>query len=205
MKSIAVALVFLGSVSSVPRAMATDIEYARVGEAVARRDCMFCHGSGAQGFSTAPRLAGQRADYIVNAIASFRRHVRDNPRSRDYMWVAAQRLTQGTARAVAMYLSKLDARPAADGRSGNPERAAAIYRDGIPEANVPACIVCHGPKAEGAGAIPRLGGLSARYLRDRLVQWTQGYHAKAAPMPDIARKLSADDIEIMASYLSYLK
>lgn len=205
MKPITSTLVLLALVAAASPAMATDIRYASIGEAVARRDCMFCHGSNAQGFSTAPRLAGQRAAYIENAIASFRHRKRNNPRSKDFMWGAAQHMSPETVRAVALYLSKLDARPAADGRGDNPERAGVIYRDGIPEANIPACIACHGPNAEGAGSIPRLGGLSARYLRDRLVQWTQGYHADAASMPDIARKLSAEDIEIMASYLSYLK
>ncbi len=41
-----------------------------------------------------------------------------------------------------------------------------------------------------------LSGLDSSYLRRRLEQWNQGYHAAAAPpMISIARKLSDDQIE----------
>ena len=54
--------------------------------------------------------------------------------------------------------------------------------------------------------IPRLGGLSYFYLKRRLAQWGEGYHAAAAPpMPRIASKLSPDAIEALASYLSFVQ
>jgi cytochrome c553 len=63
-----------------------------------------------------------------------------------------------------------------------------------------------GPKAEGVRDIPRLGGLDYSYLKRRLEQWNQGYHAAAGPpMISIASKLSDDQIEALASYLSYVK
>ena len=77
--------------------------------------------------------------------------------------------------------------------------------------NIPSCVACHGPNAEGAaaqgaGQIPRLGGLSYYYLKKRLEQWGEGYHATALPpMPEIATKLSENDIEALASYLSFVK
>jgi cytochrome c553 len=54
--------------------------------------------------------------------------------------------------------------------------------------------------------IPRLSGLAYIYLKRRLEQWTEGYHAAAGPpMPHIAGKLSPDQIEALASYLSFVK
>jgi cytochrome c553 len=54
--------------------------------------------------------------------------------------------------------------------------------------------------------VSRLGGLDSTYLRRRLEQWTQGYHAAAGPpMISIAGKLSDDQIEALASYLSFIK
>ena len=80
-----------------------------------------------------------------------------------------------------------------------------IYQEGMPDANIVACVVCHGPNAEGVGQIPRLGGLAYSYLKRRLEQWGEGYHAAAGPpMPDIASKLSPDQIEALASYLSFI-
>jgi cytochrome c553 len=67
------------------------------------------------------------------------------------------------------------------------------------------CAACHGPNAEGIRDIPRLGGLSYGYLKRRLEQWGQGYHAAAPPpMPRIAGKLPPGQIEALASYLSFL-
>jgi cytochrome c553 len=80
-----------------------------------------------------------------------------------------------------------------------------IYQDGIAESDIVACVACHGPNGEGVGEIPRLGGLAYPYLKRRLEQWGEGYHATAAPMPPIARRLSAAEIDALASYLSFLK
>ena len=68
------------------------------------------------------------------------------------------------------------------------------------------CLVCHGPNGEGVRAIPRLGGLSYAYLRNRLEQWNEGYHLAAEyPMPKVARTLSPAEIEALASYLSFVR
>src|SRR5215471_2914210 len=82
---------------------------------------------------------------------------------------------------------------------------ATIYQDGVPESNIVSCVACHGPNAEGVGEIPRLGGLSYFYLKRRLDQWGEGYHAAARPpMPRIASKLGPNEIEALASYLSFV-
>jgi cytochrome c553 len=178
----------------------------------ADKNCSWCHGPSLQGFSTAPRLAGQTSQYIENQLYRFRDHRRDNPLSKLYMWGAtANHLSLGTARNLAVYLSTLSAQPANDGHRWFAARGRAIYRDGIPEANIPSCVACHGPNAEGAaaegaGQIPRLGGLSYFYLKRRLEQWGDGYDATAArPMPEIAGKLSVNEVEALASYLSFVR
>ena len=81
-----------------------------------------------------------------------------------------------------------------------------IYQEGMPDSNIVACVVCHGPNAEGVGQIPRLGGLAYTYLKRRLEQWGEGYHAAAGPpMPDISSRLSQHQVEALASYLSFIK
>jgi cytochrome c553 len=50
-----------------------------------------------------------------------------------------------------------------------------------------------------------LGGLTYSYLKKRLDQWRQGFHATAELMPQIASNLSADEIDALASYLSFIK
>jgi cytochrome c553 len=176
------------------------------GESAAVRNCTWCHGAGAQGYTVAPRLAGQRPQYIMSQIRSFREHARNNPFSKQYMWNAVAALDPHTARDLANYFATIQPRPANDGDHTFASRGRTIYMDGIPEANVVSCYACHGPNAEGVRDIPRLGGLSYSYLKGRLEQWGQGYHSGAeSPMPMVARHLGSNEIEALASYLSFVK
>jgi cytochrome c553 len=169
------------------------------------RNCTWCHGTSGQGFATAPRLAGQRHQYIANQLLDFSRHRRDNPLSKQYMWGAAANLNSHTARDLAMYFSTLTPKAAGDGDRELAALGKKIYELGIPESNIVSCLVCHGPNAEGVRQIPRLGGLAYSYLRKRLEQWGEGYHAAAEPMPQVAKTLSAHEIDALASYLSFIR
>jgi len=175
-------------------------------ESPAVRNCTWCHGTGAQGYTPAPRLAGQRSQYLESQLAGFRSHGRDNPFSKQYMWGAAASLSAQGAHDLATYFAMLPPRPAADGDTELVATGRTIYQQGMPDDDIVACVVCHGPNAEGVGQIPRLGGLAYSYLKRTLEQWGQGYHLNSGPpMPDIASKLSASQIDALASYLSFVK
>jgi cytochrome c553 len=175
-------------------------------ESPAVRNCTWCHGTGAQGYTPAPRLAGQRSQYLESQLAGFRSHARDNPFSKQYMWGAAESLSAQSAHELATYFSTLPPRPAGDGDTELVATGRTIYQQGMPDDNIVACVVCHGPNGEGVGQIPRLGGLAYPYLKRTLEQWGQGYHLNSGPpMPDIASKLSADQISALASYLSFVR
>jgi cytochrome c553 len=164
--------------------------------------CSWCHGVTGQGFSTAPRLAGQRVEYIQDQLLSFQQHTRTGP----LMWGAVKSLSALQASDLAAYFSAIPPDPADNGDSVIASVGKNIYREGIQESNIPACAACHGPNAEGLGKIPRLGGLSAAYLKIRLDQWAQENHAATSPpMPRIASQLSSNDIDALASYLSFVK
>jgi cytochrome c553 len=175
-------------------------------ETVDVKNCTWCHGLSGQGDSIAPRLAGQRPQYIESQLLSFRDHTRNSPFSKQYMWGAVAALSTKDRRYLATYFSALPPKAANDGNSELAATGRTIYEDGIPNSNVAACAACHGPNAEGIREIPRLAGLSHAYLKRRLKQWAEGYHAAAAPpMPRIASKLPPDIIDAVASYLSFVK
>jgi cytochrome c553 len=175
------------------------------GESAAVRNCTWCHGTGAQGYTVAPRLAGQRPQYIMSQIRSFREHSRNNPFSKQYMWSAVAALDPHTARDLANYFATIQPKPANDGDHTLASRGRTIYMDGIPEANIVSCYACHGPNAEGVRDIPRLGGLSYSYLKGRLEQWGQGYHSTpGSPMPMVATHLGPEEVEALTSYLSFV-
>jgi len=178
----------------------------RFGQRFAEQNCAWCHGGATfQGYTTAPRLAGQRPEYLMDELTSFKRHSRDNPLSEQNMWGAVQRVNPDVARVVATYIASLKATPARDGYGDLQGEGRSLYLEGSAAANVPACAVCHGPNAEGKGAVPRLGGLSYQYLERRLQEWGQGYHSSAAfPMQAVATQLSDRQIQSIASYLSFV-
>jgi|SRR5665213_1638071 len=170
------------------------------------RNCTWCHGASGQGYMAAPRLAGQRPQYIESQLRSFRAHTRDNPFSKQYMWGAVAALSPNAAHDLAIYFATITPKAANDGDRDLATRGRAIYLEGIPEANIAACYACHGPDAEGVRDIPRLGGLAYFYLKGRLEQWGQGYHSGAeSPMPMVASHLGPDEIKALASYLSFVK
>jgi cytochrome c553 len=139
-------------------------------------------------------------------LLDFRTHTRDNPFSRQYMWSAVANLSPQSRRDLATYFSTLPPKAANDGDRAVAATGRGIYQEGLPDSNIISCVACHGPNAEGVREIPRLGGLAYSYLKRRLEQWGEGYHAAAEPpMPRIASKLSPDEIEALASYLSFVK
>ena len=169
------------------------------------RNCTWCHGMSAQGYSKAPRLAGQRVDYLVNQLQSFATHKRDEFLSTKYMWYAAAHLDPLTVHNLAAYFSALPPEAAKDGDSELVAEGRIIFENGVPNENIAACQACHGPEAQGVREIPRLGGLSYSYLERRLEQWSQGHDAWGIPMPKVARSLSPNQIAALASYLSFVE
>ncbi|MDR3408097.1 MAG: cytochrome C [Methylovirgula sp.] len=174
-------------------------------ETVPVKNCTWCHGPSGQGYSNAPRLAGQQELYLDAQLMNFRTHVRDNPYSRDFMWNAVVHVDEDMAHGFASYFASLPPEAANDGNRDLVASGRNIFEFGVPEANIAACIVCHGPNGEGVRGIPRLGGLSYFYLKRRLEEWAEGYSPAAEPMPKVARSLSGRDIEALASYLSFLE
>src|ERR1700681_4024392 len=200
MKRIGLKLAILAIVASTLPDWAGESESADV------RNCTGCHGTSGQGYMVAPRLAGQRAQYIETQTRSYRAHTRDNPFSKQYMWSAVAALRPHEARDLAIYFATLVPKAANDGDRDLATRGRTIYLVGIPESNIVSCYACHGPNAEGVRDIPRLGGLAYFYLKGRLEQWGQGYHSgPGSPMPMVASHLGPDEIEALASYLSFVR
>jgi cytochrome c553 len=169
------------------------------------RNCTWCHGTSAQGYSKAPRLAGQRVDYLENQLQAFATHKRDEFLSTKYMWYATAHLDPLTLRNLAAYFSALPPEAAKDGDSELAAEGKIIFEDGVPNENIAACQACHGPEAQGVREIPRLGGLSYSYLKRRLEEWRQGQDTSGIPMPKVGRSLSQNQIAALASYLSFVE
>lgn len=166
--------------------------------------CTSCHGFHGQSTSpTFPNLAGQQKDYVVAQLKAFRDHTRADPHAHTYMWGMAATLSDATIAGVAQYFSS---QPPAPGVPGDPTLVAEgqqIYRNGIPDRQVPACQTCHGANGQGNAIIPRLAGQHPGYIEDQLANFASGGRANAI-MHRNAQNLTQQETLQLAAYVGSL-
>ena len=166
--------------------------------------CESCHGPGGRSISpTFPRLAGQQKDYIVAQLQAFRDKTRADPHAQTYMWGMAARLSDPTIDAIAAYYASQT--PVAGEPGTSPEIAAGktISTEGIPSESLPACMGCHGEKAEGNGPIPRLAGQHRAYLARQLDAFASKARANEI-MHENSKNLTREQISEVTAYLATL-
>jgi len=169
-----------------------------------RRECSTCHGP--QGISvspTFPNLAAQTPQYLDAQLKAFRDRSRADPHAQAFMWGMAAQLTDDTIKQMAEYFAK---QPAPRGASADKAEVAAgekIYKEGIEKQDVPACMTCHGDKAQGNELFPRLAGQRRNYLEKQLEAFSAQLRANEI-MHENSKKLTARQISEIAAYLSSL-
>ncbi|MBZ0208910.1 MAG: c-type cytochrome [Hyphomicrobium sp.] len=200
-------LAFLGLVCpGVVRADAGAAHYMR-GLRAKLEYCTDCHGSsgrGYRGFYVMPRLAGQTPEYIENQLRAFLEGTRQSHTG--MIMSRVHGIGPAMRSALADRFADLNPRPYGRAPGRLAERGKQIYEEGIPDANVPACSVCHGPEAEGQGPNPRLAGQLYAYTIEALANWDRerGGAAHSKVMQPIAQSLSRSEMEAVAAYLSTL-
>jgi cytochrome c553 len=168
---------------------------------LAKDVCSACHGPEGHSISPVfPRLAGQQAGYIIVQLEAFRNHTRGDPNAQAYMWGMSSQLSDATIKDLAQYYS---AQKPVNGEPGDPALMAEgkkIYTQGIPSQNVPACESCHGARAEGTGAFPRLGGQHVEYLIAQLQGFQSGTRSNAPIMQNVVRTMTPEQLKAAATY-----
>jgi cytochrome c553 len=162
--------------------------------------CSSCHGM--TGISTSPDfpiLAGQQQDYLEAQLHAFRDQTRADPHAHTYMWGMAKHLDDATITGVAGYFSR---QPLASGAKPS-GTAPKLFSEGDDSREIPACIACHGEKAEGQGAIPRLSGQHEAYLAEQLGHFRSNARSNET-MHMNAVNLTDQEIKELARYLSAL-
>ena len=167
-----------------------------------RRQCSTCHGAQGIGVSpTFPNLAAQTPQYLEAQLKAFRDRSRADPHAQAFMWGMAAQLTDATIKDIAAYFAK---QPAPRGESAPAAEAAAgkkIYDEGVEKQDVPACMSCHGDKAQGNEAFPRLAGQRRSYLERQLEAFSTELRANEI-MHENSKSLTALQISQVAAFLS---
>jgi cytochrome c553 len=173
--------------------------------------CAACHGAeGISAVPTFPNLAGQGEKYLLKQM----KDIRDGARPVPTMAGQVDNMSdQDLADIAAFYASK----PRAFGQT-DPDALALgekVYRSGVAERSVAACIACHSPTGAGnaPAGFPALAGQHAEYTASQLRAYRKGYEDESGRTNDgdtrIMRTnafgLSDAEIEAVASYVAGLK
>jgi cytochrome c553 len=186
------------------------VAFSRQGLQAKLEYCKTCHGhfgQGYYGYFPIPRLAGQQPKYLENQLRAFNERRRTNP----VMSNVAHSLSPSMVAALASHFRDLESRPSGGGPRDRVAAGRAIYQEGLPEFNVPACSACHGQGATGQDEIPRLAGQLFPYTVKELTNWSrergQGgtKDDTSAIMALTAHNLTPSQIAAIAAYLSYLQ
>lgn len=171
----------------------------QAGKAVAAA-CIGCHGAAGMSTSpTFPNLAGQHADFLVDALKSFKSGVRKN----DMMSPMAAGLNEADIRNVAAYFSRFSCSV-----TGGDKAKAELGK-----AKAANCAACHsagglyGSGAPGVSGIPtwpNLAGQNAEYLSSTLKSFQDGSRNHPV-MTSIAKNLSDADIDNLSAYYASMK
>jgi cytochrome c553 len=168
--------------------------------------CSACHGADGNSVNPVwPSLAGQHPVYTARQLEAYREGERTAPEMLGF----AQTLSEQDRLDIAAYFSTQAIAP----KGADPalvERGQRIYRGGVPERGVAACIACHGPGGNGnpLAGFPRISHQHATYLAATLRDYRSGERQSDASlnqmMRNVAELLLDDEIEALASYIQGL-
>jgi cytochrome c553 len=169
--------------------------------------CFACHGPGGNGGVNPewPKLAGQHSSYIVEQLTEFKGGQRKNP----VMMGQAAALSDDDMKNLAAFFAGEKAIPGVASKEAV-TAVQALYRAGDAARGIPACAACHGPSGAGnaAAQFPRIGGQNSAYAANQLTSYkngARGSQGKGQMMAAIAGKLSDQEIQALASYISGLQ
>jgi cytochrome c553 len=175
--------------------------------------CGACHGSDGNSTNAQyPKLAGQHERVILKQLKAFKSGDRENA----LMQPMAATLSEQDMRDIGAYFAMQKASTGvaddslvAAGKTHAGEKywqvGERLWRAGNTKAGIPACMACHGPVGRGnpGAAFPALVGQHAAYSSARLDYFRAGgdkAKVTSAIMVDIAKRLSDEEIQALATY-----
>lgn len=173
------------------------------GQASFEAVCAACHG--ADGNSTIvvnPKLAQQHPEYLLKQLHDFKDDKRVDPVMKGF----AMMLSEEEMANITAWLAK---QPAKNGFATDKELVVLgerIYRGGIPDRKIAACVSCHSPNGAGIPAqYPRLSGQHADYTVKQLNAFRDGSRGNNIQMRDVAAKLNDREVKAVADYIAGLR
>lgn len=178
---------------------------AEAGAAIATTVCAACHGQDGNSIApTFPNLAGQAAGYTASQLAKMKSGERAVPEMTGFVANLSTEDMQNLGAYYAAQTAKPASIPESDLEAA--ESGERIYRGGLKQMQVAACMSCHGPNGHGVPQIyPRVANQHRDYLRKQLLAYKSGQRvSEGGIMNEIAFKLSEQQIDGLAAYMHAL-
>jgi cytochrome c553 len=198
-------LLAAGLLSGVMSGTAAAAGDAQAGMTKASAVCIACHGLDGNSVNPEwPSIAGQHESYIIKQVKAFRAGQRNNV----LMSPIAMTLTDKEIEDTAAYYAtqKIKGLEAAKTKV---ELGQKIYRGGVADRSVPACIACHGPNGRGnpGASYPSIRSQHATQVVAQLQAYRKGERStdQNQMMRDIAAKMSDEQIDAVAQYMQGLR
>ena len=181
------------------------------GKEVATTICAACHAAdGNSGIAMYPKLAAQHTGYIYRQTLDIKEGKRTHG-SAAVMKPMVMNLSEQDILNVSSFYSKQQPKPGeANPKQNDPVLGGKIYRGGLVDKKIPACMSCHGPSGAGIPgggteivAYPRLGGQHMAYVVDQMKAYKTGQR-KNAIMEDIAKRMTEEELNSVANFIQGL-
>ena len=179
------------------------------GQAIAGAVCAACHAvDGNSVIPSNPILAAQHAAYIAKQLNNYQVKPGATKAERENAIMAglAATLSEEDIRNVSALYAAQAIKPSYAQDKELVALGQSIYRGGVPQKNIAACVGCHTPNGSGIpAAYPRLSGQHAEYTKAQLVAFRSGLRANSAQMMSISALLSDREIEAVSVYVAGLR
>ncbi|MBF0804046.1 MULTISPECIES: cytochrome c [unclassified Neisseria] len=193
-----------GAVTAAPKA-----DLAK-GKEIATNICAACHAAdGNSGIAMYPKLSAQHAHYLFVQTKAIKEGKRTTGASAAMAPMVAA-LSEQDMRDVSAFYAAQFPKPGEANPKDNPELGAKIFRGGLADKKIPACMACHGPNGAGIpgggsdiAAYPRLGGQHKDYIVTQMKAYQSGQRSNAI-MADIAARMSDEELNAVANFIQGL-
>lgn len=166
--------------------------------------CVACHGTNGNSINPIwPKLAEQHVGYIVKQLQNFKSGSRQNAQ----MSTFAVTLSEQDMRDIAAYYAAQKVKTG----SADPKLiplGEKIYRAGVADKGLPACMSCHGPNGAGnaLASFPAVSGQHAEYAKIQLIAFRNNKRTNDINkmMQIVSEKMTIEEIEAVANYMQGL-
>ena len=192
----------MATVSLAAHAQAAKPDLAK-GAALYGQVCLACHAAdGNSSIPANPKLAQQHPEYLVKQLQEFKSGKRDNAVMKGF----ASAMSDEDMRNVSYWLASQKGKPGFAKEKDLVALGERIYRGGIADRQVAACIACHGPGGAGIPSqYPRLSGQHADYTAAQLKAFRDGARKNSTVMGQAVAKMNDREIKAVSDFIAGLR